>query len=143
MSDPERNLNGDQFGLSSREQAAISGRALGGHIWDQITDLFGGEESMRQDFVNEAWLRADNLGYPIQHLHEEGDLSEGGDSHPVFVHRDQDRGLEFRAHPGGPYIDVHSLGEDSPFDVIHQGDKDQRTYKNIMNSISEYGLEEE
>jgi hypothetical protein len=134
-------LNDDQFDnvLSPNEQAKISGKAIAGHLWRGFTNIMGGEESMRQDARNDAWTRAADLGFPINRLHERSELGgDESDSSPVW--KTEQHGYEFRHSPGGPYIDMHHPGEESPVDSFHisEDDKSKRTHQTAQDRITSW-----
>lgn len=126
--------------LSQREQAEISGRALGGHLWDALENALGGPGAFRQGVVTDAWgdafslknspggedldIRpdADNDDYPVVHLSGSG----------------KSEGLTFQHPIGGPYMDVYHRGE--PVDTIHMGDdkKDRHNPAFIKQQAAEY-----
>lgn len=112
-------LNDDQFRnvLSEREQAEISGRALGGHIFSGLEDILGGEGAIRQSFLTEAWADA--------HRHYQGEdvrPNPDDDDYPT-LHVPLERGLHARYPVGGPYVTIYH--GDEPVEALHVNEEDR------------------
>jgi hypothetical protein len=104
-----------ELGLSAREQAEITGKALGGHMWEGFTRLFGGEEGLRQDYVNDAWSDA--------HAHYQGhDIRPSEDDYPE-MHHDLGDGVTARYPIGGSNITFYQDGE--PLEAAHVESEDR------------------
>jgi hypothetical protein len=124
------NLHPDQFGLSSREQAEISGKAMGGHIWDGMEQMMGGPGSFRQSYVTDAWADA--------HANWQGhNIVASNDDYPEVRH-DMGNGFEARYAIGGPYVNIHPTGSDQAIDALHVGDEEDRTPGKVMNRIRDF-----
>lgn len=129
-------LNEDQFGgISKREQAEITGRALGGHIWDSMENLFGGPGAVRQGVVTSAWSDAhkDWQGQDVR-------ANENDDDYPVFHHREGN--WEGRYPLGGPYVDIHRHGSESgAVEALHLQDE-ERNPDGVKNRIRSWVAED-
>lgn len=111
MKEPQR---GRLPGLSSHEESEISGKALGGHIWDQMEQVMGGPGAMRQAYVTEAWGDA--------HKDWQGHEFDDNAEYPVAKIPGSD-GWEGKYTVGGPYLEVHKGGQ--AVEALHM-DKEDR-----------------
>lgn len=121
--------------LSKREQAEITGRALGGHIWDAMEEMMGGPGSFRQSVVTDAWSDA-HAGWQGHDVRANPD----DDDYPVF-HHDMGNGYEARYPLGGPYIDIHPQGSDQALDALHVSSED-RNPEGVLRRIQDFDPED-
>ncbi len=123
-------LNPDQFGLSPQEQSEIRGRALGGHLFDQMENIMGGAGSLRQSHVTEAWADA--------HEHFQGHnvvADETNDDYPVLKHKHAS-GWEAHYPIGGPYITMYR--DDSPVEALHISKEDRLNPNEILGRVQSW-----
>lgn len=124
--------------MSEKEQGIARAQIL----WKQVTDLFGGEQGMRDAVTSGAWQEAaamrdqpggedlvfksqdEDYDYPVIHIQGSG----------------RSKGLEFRYPLGGVYMDVHRAGSDDAVDTIHMGDDKaaRRNPRFIRQQAEEY-----
>lgn len=134
MRQPRRNNDDDNFpGLSQREQAEISGKALGGHIFSQIENALTGEEGgFRQAFVNDAWEDAANhwSGHDIR---EDSD----DDGYP-YVHFQNPAipAIHGRYPINGQYLDIHYHG--NPVETLHIDKEDRKNPAEVSRRFNEW-----
>jgi hypothetical protein len=128
--DPRRKVGREDFGLSEREQSEITGKAMGGHIFDAVEDMMGGAGSVRQSYLTEAWSNA--------HQHFQGhDVRPSDDEFPT-MHHDLGNGFEARYPVGGPYIDIHPSGSDGAIEALHVAPEDRMNPEAIKQRAKDF-----
>jgi hypothetical protein len=121
-------LNKDQFGLTPQEQSEITGKAVGGHIFDQIEGLFGGEGSFRQAHVTEAWADA--------HANFQGhNVVADEEDFPIFKHK-HESGWDAHYPIGGPYITMYQ--GDQPVEALHVDKEDRKNPNEIIRRVQSW-----
>ena len=121
----DRRINDGQFGMSEREQAEISGKALAGHIFDTVEGAAMGEgRSFRDAFTAEAWNDTAT--------HFPGaDVRETEDGYPE-VHMTHPGGTKSSYKPGGPYLNIHGP-DGNHVDALHINEEDRFNPTAIQN----------
>ena len=111
---PAHDNLGEQFGISKREQAEMTGRAMGAHIFEGVANIFGGEEGMRRNMQSAAYDKlAEHFG--TEGVHGEIMISKSSGSpyyqvrHPSgYTARNYGGGTLNIHDPGGEEVDVVS-----------------------------------